>query len=332
MKKILTYLFEHKKLSRAEAREILVNISRNVYNESQVAAFITVYLMRAISEEELQGFVDALLEMAVPVDFEGQDTIDLCGTGGDGKNTFNISTLAAFVVAGAGYKVSKHGNSGVSSKCGSSDVLETLGYRFTNDMDTLKKQLDKSNICFLHAPLFHPAMKTVAPIRKQLGVKTFFNMLGPLVNPARPKYQMAGVFNLELARLYAYLFQKQADKRFAVLHALDGYDEISLTGNFKVKTHSSDRILSPADLGMKTVKQEDIYGGDTREDAASIFLHVLKGAGTPAQQSVVSANAAIAIQTCAPELSLAEAVSVAEESVKSGRAFQSFKNLIETIA
>ncbi|MFZ1715735.1 MAG: anthranilate phosphoribosyltransferase, partial [Saprospiraceae bacterium] len=228
MKKILTYLYEHKKLNRVEAREILVNISRNAYNEAQVASFITVYLMRAISEHELQGFVDALLDLCIPVDLDGLPTIDLCGTGGDGKNTFNISTLSSFVVAGAGYKVTKHGNYGVSSKCGSSDLLETLGYKFTNDVDVLRRQLDKSNICFLHAPMFHPAMKSVAPIRKQLGVKTFFNMLGPLVNPARPKYQMAGVFNLELARLYAYLFQQQPDKRFSVIHAMDGYDEISL--------------------------------------------------------------------------------------------------------
>lgn len=332
MKKILTYLFEHKKLNRAEAKEILVNISKNAYNESQVAAFITVYLMRAISEDELQGFVDALLELCIPVELDGQDTIDLCGTGGDGKNTFNISTLSAFVVAGAGYKVTKHGNYGVSSKCGSSDVLETLGYKFTNQVDLLKRQLDKSNICFLHAPLFHPAMKTVAPIRRQLGVKTFFNMLGPLVNPARPRFQMAGVFNLELTRLYAYLFQKQKEKRFAVLHAMDGYDEVSLTGNFKIKTQDTDRVLSATDLGLYTLKQEEIYGGETKEEAASIFMQVLNGVGTRAQQSVVYANAGIAIRVCNPELSLIDAVGVAEESVQSGKALRAFKTLIEMAA
>ncbi|MDZ4707355.1 MAG: anthranilate phosphoribosyltransferase [Saprospiraceae bacterium] len=332
MKKILTYLFEHKKLNRAEAKEILVNISKNAYNESQVAAFITVYLMRAISEDELQGFVDALLELCIPVELDGQDTIDLCGTGGDGKNTFNISTLSAFVVAGAGYKVTKHGNYGVSSKCGSSDVLETLGYKFTNETDLLKKQLDKSNICFLHAPLFHPAMKTVAPIRKQLGVKTFFNMLGPLVNPARPRFQMAGVFNLELTRLYAYLFQKQKEKRFAVLHAMDGYDEVSLTGDFKIKTQDADRVLSAADLGLHPLKQEEIYGGETKEEAASIFMQVLNGVGTRAQQSVVYANAGIAIRVCNPGLTLIDAVKVAEESVQSGKALRAFKTLIETAA
>ncbi|MBK6392997.1 MAG: anthranilate phosphoribosyltransferase [Saprospiraceae bacterium] len=332
MKKILTYLYEHKKLNRVEAREILVNISRNAYNEAQVASFITVYLMRAISEHELQGFVDALLDLCIPVDLDGLPTIDLCGTGGDGKNTFNISTLSSFVVAGAGYKVTKHGNYGVSSKCGSSDLLETLGYKFTNDVDVLRRQLDKSNICFLHAPMFHPAMKSVAPIRKQLGVKTFFNMLGPLVNPARPKYQMAGVFNLELARLYAYLFQQQPDKRFSVIHAMDGYDEISLTGSFKMKTQNSDVVLQPGDLGLKTLKPDEIYGGDTKEDAAAIFNQVLNGVATPAQMEVVYANAGIAIHTADPSLNLVDAVQKARESISNGQALSSFKNLLEATA
>ncbi|MBK7607172.1 MAG: anthranilate phosphoribosyltransferase [Saprospiraceae bacterium] len=332
MKKILTYLYEHKKLNRVEAREILVNISRNAYNEAQVASFITVYLMRAISEHELQGFVDALLDLCIPVDLDGLPTIDLCGTGGDGKNTFNISTLSSFVVAGAGYKVTKHGNYGVSSKCGSSDLLETLGYKFTNDVDVLRRQLDKSNICFLHAPMFHPAMKSVAPIRKQLGVKTFFNMLGPLVNPARPKYQMAGVFNLELARLYAYLFQQQPDKRFSVIHAMDGYDEISLTGSFKMKTQNSDVVLQPGDLGLKTLKPDEIYGGDTKEDAAAIFNQVLNGVATPAQMEVVYANAGIAIHTADPSLNLVNAVQKARESISNGQALSSFKNLLEATA
>lgn len=288
--------------------------------------------MRAISEHELQGFVDALLDLCIPVDLDGLPTIDLCGTGGDGKNTFNISTLSSFVVAGAGYKVTKHGNYGVSSKCGSSDLLETLGYKFTNDVDVLRRQLDKSNICFLHAPMFHPAMKSVAPIRKQLGVKTFFNMLGPLVNPARPKYQMAGVFNLELARLYAYLFQQQPDKRFSVIHAMDGYDEISLTGSFKMKTQNSDVVLQPGDLGLKTLKPDEIYGGDTKEDAAAIFNQVLNGVATPAQMEVVYANAGIAIHTADPSLNLVDAVQKARESISNGQALSSFKNLLEATA
>jgi anthranilate phosphoribosyltransferase len=249
MKAILSKLFDHKKLTQQEAKDILTNIAAGKYNEAQIAAFITVYLMRPIAVDELQGFREALLELCVPVDLEGVPTIDVCGTGGDGKNTFNISTLSSFVIAGAGYKVSKHGNVGVSSNSGSSDVLQHLGYQFTNDVDKLKRQLDQANICYFHAPLFHPALKTVGPIRKQLSVKTFFNMLGPLVNPAQPKYQLTGVFSLELARLYQYIFQQIPDKQFAIVHALDGYDEVSLTGDFKVKMNSREAIISPQSIG-----------------------------------------------------------------------------------
>lgn len=332
MKAILSHLFEHKKLSRDQARETLINISKGVYNDAQIASFMTVYLMRSISEHELLGFRDALLELCIPVSLDGLDTIDLCGTGGDGKNTFNISTLSSFVVAGAGYKVTKHGNYGVSSKCGSSDVLEALGYSFTNDADRLKRQLDKANICFLHAPLFHPALKSVGPIRKQLGVKTFFNMLGPLVNPARPIAQMAGVFNLELARLYTYIFQQQNNKRFSVVHALDGYDEISLTADVKIKTRHTDANYGAADLGLNKVTAADIYGGDTKDEAADIFLRVIKGVGTQAQQEAVYANAGVAIATMDQNISIKEGVLKAKESVLSGNAFQSLNKLIELAA
>ena len=284
MKKILTRLFEHKHLTRTEAKEVLTNISNNKYNESEISAFITVYLMRAISVDELNGFRDALLELCLQIDLEGVETIDLCGTGGDGKNTFNISTISSFVVAGAGYKVAKHGNYGVSSKSGSSNVLEALGYKFTNDNDILKNQLDKTNLCFLHAPLFHPAMKAVAPIRRQLGIKTFFNMLGPIVNPSFPKYQMVGVFNLELARLYQYVFQ-QTEKQYAIVHALDGYDEISLTGNVKIKTNHWEKILSPSQFGKKKLTQESLFGGDTVAEAAKIFVNVLENNATNPQKA-----------------------------------------------
>ncbi len=327
MKKILNQLFNHQKLTRAEAREILVNISNEVYNEAQIAAFMTVYLMRPISVEELSGFLDALLELCRPAKFDGQKTIDLCGTGGDGKNTFNISTLSAFVVAGAGYKVTKHGNYGVSSTCGSSNVLEHLGYEFSNDNDRLKKQLDHSNICFLHAPLFHPAMKAVAPIRRQLGIKTFFNMLGPLVNPARPHYQLVGVFNLELARIYHYIFQNSTQE-YSIVHALDGYDEISLTGNFKVKSNDRDVLLSPAQLGMRTLRQEELFGGDTVPEAAKIFTNILEGNGTEAQVSAVSANAGLAIHTIKSAVSLLDCIAEAKESITSKNALTSFKKLL----
>ncbi|MFK8104619.1 MAG: anthranilate phosphoribosyltransferase [Saprospiraceae bacterium] len=327
MKKILGRLFEHKKLTRQEAKEILVNISKNEYNESQIAAFMTVYLMRAISVDELQGFRDALLELCLPVDLEGRNTIDLCGTGGDGKNTFNISTLSSFIVAGAGYQVSKHGNYGVSSACGSSNVLEHLGYQFTNDVDVLKKQLDDCNICFFHAPLFHPAMKAVAPIRRQLGIKTFFNMLGPLVNPGKPKNQLVGVFNLELARLYHYLFQ-QTEKKFTIIHALDGYDEISLTGPFKVKTKETERLLLPKDIGRQQLTPESLFGGDTVASAADIFMKILNAEGTMSQNEVVLANSGMAIQCMRPDLSLADCMEEAKESLLGKKALQQLKRLV----
>jgi anthranilate phosphoribosyltransferase len=327
MKNILTRLFEHKKLTRAEAKEILVNISNQVYNDAQIAAFMTVYLMRAISVDELNGFRDALLELCQRVDLDGVPTIDLCGTGGDGKNTFNISTISSFVVSGAGYKVAKHGNYGVSSKSGSSNVLEALGYQFTNDNDTLKRQLEKSNLCFLHAPLFHPAMKAVAPIRRQLGVKTFFNMLGPMVNPSFPKYQMVGVFSLELARLYQYIFQ-QTDKKYAIVHALDGYDEISLTGNVKIKTNHWEKVLSPAQLGKKQLTPELLYGGETVADAAKIFTNILENKGTEAQVAAVTANAGLAIHCICPEKPIEDCIAEAMETVENGNALKAFKILL----
>ena len=328
MKKILQHLFEQKALSREQAKEVLTNITNSKYNEAQIAAFVTVYLMRAITVDELQGFRDALLELCVKINFDGYSTIDMCGTGGDGKNTFNISTLASVVVAGAGYHVTKHGNYGVSSVCGSSNVLEFLGYRFTNDADVLKKQLDQTNICFLHAPLFHPAMKSVAPIRQLLGVKTFFNMLGPLVNPAQPKQQIVGVFSMELSRLYQYIYQK-TDKQYAILHGLDGFDEVSLTASCSVKTPQEDYVISPEQLGLQRVTLEAIDGGDTIQEAATIFKSVLDNKGTRAQNEAVIANAAIGIRCFKPTASLTDCVAEARESLESGKAKIGFKKLLE---
>ena len=292
-----------------------------------MAAFMTAYCMRSITVNELEGFRDAMLELCLPVDLETDEVIDLCGTGGDGKDTFNISTLASFVVAGAGYKVAKHGNYGVSSGCGSSNVMEFLGYSFTNDIDKLKTGIDKANICFLHAPLFHPAMKTVAPIRKELGVKTFFNMLGPLVNPAKPNNQMVGVFNLELARIYAYLYQK-SDKRYTILNALDGYDEISLTCDFKTFSAAGEQINTVEELGFEKLKPNEILGGSTIADSAGIFSRVLNNEATAAQQNVVLCNAALAIKTISPEKSFGDCFYEAEESLVSKKALNSFKALI----
>ncbi len=327
MKEILNRLINHDLLSKEDARQVLVNIASGAYNSSQIAAFLTVYMMRSITIEELEGFRDALLELCLAVDMAEYDPIDLCGTGGDGKDTFNISTLASFVTAGAGVAVTKHGNYGVSSTCGSSNVMEFLGIKFSNDPDFLKRSIEESGICVLHAPLFHPAMKNVAPIRKELAVKTFFNMLGPMVNPAFPRNQMVGVFNLELARMYGYLYQN-TDKKYTVLHALDGYDEISLTGATKTISNQSENILLPEDFGVETIEASDIYGGDSVEESAGIFMQILQGRGTEAQNNVVCANAGLAIAT-ASGISIKEGFGKASQSLLNGNALKSLRKLQE---
>ncbi|MGE6220654.1 anthranilate phosphoribosyltransferase [Nubsella zeaxanthinifaciens] len=327
MKKILNHLFENKTFTRQEAQKILTDIASGTFNNSQIAAFITAYGMRNITVEELQGFRDAMLDLCLKVDFSDFELIDLCGTGGDGKDTFNISTLASFVVAGAGHKVAKHGNYGVSSGCGSSNVMEYLGYQFNNDEGKLKRSLDDAGICFIHAPLFHPAMKTVAPIRRELGVKTFFNMLGPMCNPAKPKNQMVGVFSLELARIYAYLYQ-QTDKNYSIVHAIDGFDEVSLTCDFKTFSKKGEALVKISDLGFTELNENEIQGGDTIESSAKIFMDVLEGNATDAQTNVVLCNAALAIQTIKQDKNFADCYYEAEESLMSKRALNSFKNLI----
>jgi anthranilate phosphoribosyltransferase len=328
MKKILQYLFEHKTLPRTQAKEVLMNISKGSYNESEIAAFITVFLMRSIVIEELQGFRDALLELCIRVDMDGFELMDIVGTGGDGKNTFNISTLACFIVAGTGQKVAKHGNYGASSISGASNVMEQLGYKLKNNKDTLKKEVEAANICFLHAPLFHPALRAVGPVRKNLGVRTFFNMLGPMVNPAFPKFQLVGVYNLEMARIYNYLLQ-QAEGKFTIIHGLDGYDEISLTNDTKVITNQGERIMTPEQLGKRMVSPTDIYGGNSVEDAAKIFMQILKGNGSWAQNAVVLANAAMALHCTGLYKSYEDAYGAAIESLESNKAYQSLHKLIE---
>lgn len=327
MKQILNRLINQESISTEEAKQVLVNISEGLYNQSQIASFLTIYMMRSITLEELQGFRDALLELCIPVDLSSFNTIDLCGTGGDGKDTFNISTLASFVTAGAGVKVAKHGNYGVSSASGSSNVMEALGVKFTNDENNLKRSIDEAGICVMHAPLFHPAMKNVAPIRRELGVKTFFNMLGPMVNPSFPNNQMVGVFNLELQRIYGYLYQN-TDKNYSIIHALDGYDEISLTGNTKIISNTSETMLSPSDLGLKKIEQSEIFGGATVKEAAKIFKKIINGKGTEAQNNVVCANAGLAISTV-NEISHIDGFQLAKESLESGQAKASLEKLIE---
>ncbi|WP_235921290.1 anthranilate phosphoribosyltransferase [Foetidibacter luteolus] len=328
MKKILQYLFEHKTLSREQAKEILTNISKALYSEHEVTAFITVFLMRSITIEELQGFRDALLELCVKVDLDGHKTMDIVGTGGDGKNTFNISTLACFIVAGAGQRVAKHGNYGASAISGASNVMEQLGYKFKNDSSQLKKEIEEAGICFMHAPMFHPALKTVGPIRKNLGIRTFFNMLGPMVNPASPEYQLVGVYNLEMARIYTYLLQ-QSGKPFTIIHGLDGYDEISLTNDTKVITNKGEYIMTPEQLGKRMVSPENILGGNSVEEASKIFLKIIKGEGTFAQNAVVLANAAMALHCTADYKNYDDAYHAAVESLESGRAYGVLKKLVE---
>jgi len=327
MKKILQTLFEHKTLSREMSKEVLVNIGKGIYNEHEITAFMTVYLMRSITIDELMGFRDALLELCVPVDLTEYNTIDIVGTGGDGKNTFNISTLSCFIVAGTGQKVAKHGNYGASSISGASNVMEQMGYKFKNDNGRLKKELEESNICFLHAPLFHPALKTVAPIRKNLAMRTFFNMLGPMVNPSHPKYQLVGVFSLEMARIYNYLLQ-QTEKSFTIIHGLDGYDEISLTNDTKVITNEGESVKTPEQLGKRMVEPNDIQGGNTVEEAAKIFLKILKGDGSWAQNAVVLANAAMALYCTGNFKTYDDAFNAAIESLESGKAKKSLDKLI----
>lgn len=327
MKNTLQHLFEHKTLNRQQAKDVLVNIGKQAYNEHEVTAFMTVYLMRSITIEELEGFQDALLELCVPVDLGDVPVIDIVGTGGDGKNTFNISTLSCFIVAGAGQHVAKHGNYGASSVSGASNVMEKLGYQFKNDSSALQNELDKAGICFLHAPLFHPALKAVGPIRKNLAMRTFFNMLGPMVNPANPAYQLVGVFNLEMARIYNYLLQRTG-KPFTIIHGLDGYDEISLTNDTKVITQNGEQVFSAIQLGKRNVDARDITGGQSVDEAAAIFRTIINGNGSWAQNAVVLANAAMALQSTGKYANYETAYQAAVDSLESGKAKQCLDKLI----
>ncbi len=327
MQKTLKQLFEHRPLNYADARNVMLQMSQGVFNEHELSAFMTVYLMRSITIEELMGFRSALLELAVKVNIEQELLLDIVGTGGDGKNTFNISTLACFVAAGAGAKIAKHGNYGASAISGASNVMEYLGYRFTNDNDMLNKQVEKAGICFMHAPLFHPALKTVGHIRKNLAVRTFFNMLGPTVNPAAPSAQLLGVYNVEMARIYTYLLQQVAT-RFTIIHSLDGYDEISLTSDTKVITQAGESVKSPVSLGKLTVQSADLEAGKSIEDAAKIFMNILEGNGTKAQEHVVVANAAMGLQCAGVYEHYEDAWQAAMESLQSKKALQSLKSLL----
>ena len=328
MKAILNKLFEQQRLTKLEAKKVLIQMANEKYNTSQMASFLTVFLMRPISVIELSGFREALLDLAIKIDLSDFNTIDLCGTGGDSKNTFNISTLTSFIVAGTGNKVAKHGNYGVSSVSGSSNMLEYLGYEFTNNEATLKKQIEEANICFLHAPMFHPAMKAVGPVRRELGMKTFFNMLGPLVNPSQPQNQLVGVFNLEVARIYNYLLQESSEN-YGIVYSLDGYDEISLTSGFKLFTKENEQLITPEDLGLRRLDQTELFGGNSVKRAAKIFISILDGKGNEAQNNVVLTNAAFALMTIDRNKSFENAFEEAKISLLELKAKNCLKKIIE---
>ncbi len=328
MKDTLQYLFEGNTLTREQAKNNLIEVGKGMHSEAEFASFLTVFKMRAITSDELAGFRDAMDELSLTTDLSQYNSIDIVGTGGDGKNTFNISTLACIVVAGAGVNVTKHGNYAVSSTSGSSNVLEFLGYRFSNNLEKLKNDLDKGNFCFLHAPLFHPAMKHIAPVRRALKVPTFFNILGPMINPSSPKYQVLGVNNQENFNHYKNIY-KTLNIKYAIINSTDGYDEISLTADTKVASNNNEFLLSPADFGLKKIQPEKIFGGNSIEEAANIFIDILKGKGTPEQNNVVIANAALALHIYYPEKNLPECVEIARESMESGKALGKLKAIIE---
>ena len=327
MKAILNRLYNHEKLSRSEAKKVLIDIASEKYNDAHLASFMIVFMMRPITVDELSGFRDALKELSINIELSDYNTIDIVGTGGDGKDTFNISTITSFIVAGTGQKVAKHGNYSVSSQSGSSDMLASFGYQFTNDESTLRAHLENANICFLHAPKFHPAMKAVGPTRKALALKTFFNMLGPLVNPSSPKNQLLGTFNLEIARLYNYILQEE-DINYGIIHALDGYDEISLTSGFKLFTKNGEQIVNPEDLGQKRIQQSEIFGGNSVSDAAKIFKTIIEGNGTEAQNNVVLTNAAFALKIIDETKSFETAFSQAKDSLFGLKAKQTLEKLV----
>jgi anthranilate phosphoribosyltransferase len=329
IKELLSELCNGYQLKEAEAKQLLMSITSGAINDAQTIAFMSVYMMRPISVDELKGFKNAMLELAIKVDTGSTKTIDVCGTGGDGKNTFNISTCSSYVLAAMGVKVAKHGNYGVSSVSGSSNVLEYFGLKFKKNAHEVIEDLEDNNICFIHAPYFHPALKQVGTIRKALGVRTFFNMLGPLVNPALPHYRCNGVFNLELLRKYHYIYQQEKNS-YAIIHDLNGYDEVSLTGQAKLYTHKEEKLISANDFGIKHLKSEQLFGGDTIESAAKIFYSVINNDSTIAQKQIVAANAALAYKTIHTHVSGKEAFDLAIESIANKKALAHFKNSLLT--
>ena len=328
MKAYLQRLIAGETLSREDTHEIMLGIVAQKYNDYQISALLMALQTRGVSVDELLGFRDGLLETGKRVDLDGYNTLDIVGTGGDGKNTFNISTCSAFVIAGAGYKVTKHGNGGSTSVSGASNVLQGHGVKFTDNPDILKRSLDEAGICYFHAPLFAYGMKFVGPVRKGLGVPTCFNLLGPLVNPCHPKNSFHGAANQAQQRLYVEAHQKIGDS-YGVVTSYDGYDEISLTSGFKLVTNSFEKIYTPKDLGFNYVDSSEIYGGQTAADAMKIFDNVLEGTATEGQKSVILANAACGISVIDRNLSIDESIEICRESLDSGKALSAFRKFLE---
>lgn len=326
MKTLLEKLSINSKLSEKEAYQFIVGINEERFNTTQLVAAMSFLIKRPVTVEELSGFKNALLDLSIKVQLD-KEAIDVCGTGGDQKNTFNISTLSAIVLAASGIPVAKHGNHGASSVSGSSDILKYLGHQFKTTSEELNKELDEHNICFIHAPLFHPTLKHVATQRKELGIRTFFNLLGPLVNPARVKHKYIGVYNQEVGRLYNYVLQNETSN-YTIAHSLDGYDEISLTTTFKTIGNDNEKIYEPIDLGFEPVSKKELFGGDTIEEAGRIFKNVLNNEATKVQTNIVVVNSAFAMQTCFPDKAIQDCISECRETIQSKKANQLFKNLI----
>jgi anthranilate phosphoribosyltransferase len=329
MKDILNRMLNHEELSREETRDIIVGITKSVFPEEQITALLTGLQMRGVTVDELLGFRDGILATSVPAILDCDRYIDVVGTGGDRKNTFNISTTSCFVIAGAGYKVAKHGNYAATSVSGASNVIKNHGVQFTDDIDKLNRSINEAGIVYLHAQLFAKAMKFVGPIRKALQFPTVFNLLGPLVNPSQPKCQLLGVANLDQMRLYNQVYQKLGID-FGIVNSIDGYDEISLTSDFKVTTNNYEKIFKPQDLGFEIAKPEEVRGGATEEEAKDIFDAVLENRALPAQKNIVLANAAFGIQVMEKgQKSIEECVEIARESIDSGKALATFKKFVE---
>lgn len=327
MKAILEQLYKGEALTRTEAETLLLNIGEGVYNEMEIAALLSAYRLKTPSVQELLGFRQALRATQTQVDLSAYHPIDIVGTGGDGKNTFNISTCACFVVAGAGYKVAKHGNYSSSSVSGASNVIESHGVKFTADATVHQRSIEECGIAYLHAQCFNPAMKTVGPVRKSLAIRTFFNLLGPLINPCSPQHQLLGVASLNQMRLYAHVFEA-IGMDFTIVNSLDQYDEISLTDDFKVMSSHYEHIYTPEELGLQLIAAQELYGGNSIQEARIIFDRVLHNEGSVAQQQCVVANAAFAIQTLDPEKEILECVHVAQEAIKSGAAQRTLEKFV----